>query len=422
MLDYRAWESGPSSSLYGTQSTLSLQAGERMKRFARDHLKKIEKEFGGKSGEKLLKMAPKTYAAACKEMFDGMRPALHKSSGTGLLKEYSPWLHSFHTNSYMYAETIEVPGQYSGHSQPLPEYHVKIAGFDEKVLVMGSIRKPKRLTIRGDDERDHMFLVKAGEDLRLDQRIEELFEVMNGILREDPACSQRGLSLKTYNVIPMTPRVGMIEWVQNTKPLKDFVQSALDDNEMKNYTKPSAMQTDWLKKYTSNYKVMYKKALRSEVEKKYREKVQAVPWDMLRRAFFKLSSSPEAFLVLRSHFVLTHATLSVCHYVLGVGDRHLSNFMVDLETGGAVGIDFGHAFGTATQFLPFPELMPFRLTPQITNLLLPHSEGGQLRSCMTHVLRALRNCPDLLLATMDIFVKEPLLDWRVGAESLYVRI
>ena len=45
-----------------------------------------------------------------------------------------------------------------------------------QVLVMNSIRKPKRLTIRGDDERDYMFLVKAGEDLRLDQRIEEVGE------------------------------------------------------------------------------------------------------------------------------------------------------------------------------------------------------------------------------------------------------
>jgi DNA-dependent protein kinase catalytic subunit len=31
-----------------------------------------------------------------------------------------------------------------------------------------------------------------------------------------------------------------------------------------------------------------------------------------------------------------------------------------LCSGGLVGIDFGHAFGTATQFLPIPELMPFR--------------------------------------------------------------
>ena len=65
------------------------------------------------------------------------------------------------------------------------------------------------------------------------------------------------------------------------------------------------------------------------------------------------------------------------------------------------------------QFLPFPELMPFRLTPQVTNLLLPHSESGQLRSCMVHTLRALHNSPELLLNTMDVLVKEPCLDWKV---------
>ena len=105
------------------------------------------------------------------------------------------------------------------------------------------------------------------------------------------------------------------------------------------------------------------------MEKKYKERARLLPQDMMRfaklftkqleenlnfsfffsRAFLKLSSSPEAFLILRSHFVTSHATLSICHYVLGIGDRHLSNFMLDLETGGAVGIDFGHAFGTATQ-------------------------------------------------------------------------
>ena len=63
--------------------------------------------------------------------------------------------------------------------------------------------------------------------------------------------------------------------------------------------------------------------------------------------------------------------------------------------------------------------MPFRLTPQFTNLLLPHMEdgrarnSGQLRSCMVHTLRALRAARQLLLNMMDVFVKEPALDWKV---------
>ena len=71
---------------------------------------------------------------------------------------------------------------------------------------MSSIRKPKTIIILGNDERDYTFLVKAGEDLRLDQRVEQLFCLMNDILHKDPACSQRGLNLVTYQVVPMTQR------------------------------------------------------------------------------------------------------------------------------------------------------------------------------------------------------------------------
>ena len=42
---------------------------------------------------------------------------------------------------------------------------------------MSSMRKPKRITIRGDNEKEYMFLVKGGEDLRMDQRIEQVFYV-----------------------------------------------------------------------------------------------------------------------------------------------------------------------------------------------------------------------------------------------------
>ena len=34
LLDYRAWDTGPSSSLFGSEATSSLQVGPRQKRFA----------------------------------------------------------------------------------------------------------------------------------------------------------------------------------------------------------------------------------------------------------------------------------------------------------------------------------------------------------------------------------------------------
>ena len=57
--------------------------------------------------------------------------------------------------------------------------------------------------------------------------------------------------------------------------------------------------------------------------------------------------------------------------------------------------------------------MPFRLTRQFVNLMLPLKESGTLQSVMVHTLRALRNNHELLLNTMDVFIKEPSLDWQV---------
>jgi hypothetical protein len=61
---------------------------------------------------------------------------------------------------------------------------------------------------------------QGGEDLRLDQRIQQLFNVMNGVFASNPATAQRAMRVATYAVVPMTPSVGVIEWVKHTQPIK----------------------------------------------------------------------------------------------------------------------------------------------------------------------------------------------------------
>jgi len=131
-----------------------------------------------------------------------------------------------------------------------------------------------------------------------------------------------------------------------------------------------------------------------------------------------LSSGPEAYLLIRSQFARSLAAFSIGSYIIGIGDRHLDNFLLNLTNGGIIGIDFGHAFGTATQFLPIPELMPFRLTRQFINFLRPLDTEGLLKHNMVYTLKALQADRDILLHTMDVFVKEPLLDWEKLARRL----
>uniref|UniRef100_A0A667XXZ0 DNA-dependent protein kinase catalytic subunit n=1 Tax=Myripristis murdjan TaxID=586833 RepID=A0A667XXZ0_9TELE len=337
------------------------------KKFIRKFAKDVEALFGPQGSKLFEKRKNKSFLQQVDKLVNSMRGFQREP---GNLKEYSPWLSGFTAD--LFCAELEIPGQYDGRSKPLPEYHAKITGFDERVKVMSSIRRPKRLIIRGDDEHDHPFLVKGGEDLRQDQRIEQLFGIMNILLSHDTACTHRSLQLCTYQVIPITTR--------NKIPL--------------------------------NCSAFGRRASRTETVNNFLKVTQLVPADLLRRAFLKMCTNPEAFLSLRSHFISSHALLCVSHWILGIGDRHLSNFMINMETGSMIGIDFGHAFGSATQFLPVPELMPFRLTRQFVNLMQPLKESGLIKSVMVNSLRAYRAEPSLLLCTMDVFVKEPSLDWK----------
>lgn len=94
---------------------------------------------------------------------------------------------------------------------------------------MSSIRKPKRIQINGSDGRKHFFLVKGGEDLRLDQRIEQLFGVMNQLLKKDSYCARQNILINTYNVVPMSSNIGLIEWVSDTKPLRSCIDERPED-------------------------------------------------------------------------------------------------------------------------------------------------------------------------------------------------
>ena len=56
---------------------------------------------------------------------------------------------------------VELPGQYSGDRPPEPSTHVFIECLDPQVLVMRSLRMPKRITIQGTDQREYKFLCKG---------------------------------------------------------------------------------------------------------------------------------------------------------------------------------------------------------------------------------------------------------------------
>lgn len=338
------------------------------------------------------------------------------------LKDFSPWLAEF--SSSKMTVSIEIPGQYTGDQKPTPERHVMISRFEENVQIMPSLRRPVKLTFIGSDSSSNKFLVKYGEDLRQDERVQQLLRLMNGVFSHNQICRVRHLSVLTYKVVPLSSCLGIIEWVDNTSTLKELMLAPLSDEERKKVGRIGEAHRSWIsgnsmeginaKKLFGN---AHKNLRREESVAQFSDLVSLTRPDVVRKGLALWSSSAEAFYWLRHSFIVSYSTLCVAHWLLGIGDRHLSNCLISESSGQCIGIDFGHSFGSATQFLPVPELVPFRLTPHIVNLAHPYGTTGLIEETMIRALRALQADPEVLLATMQVFIQEPSLDWLVMARK-----
>jgi len=432
--------------------------GKRNRRFARDCSSLAKKWKIGKNGEgltvELLKKILEVSKVGGKGSFrirvDGSPPK------TSPLTDFSEWLANFDISNF--DEVVEVPGQYDGLGtleEPRPDRHALISSFSSKIQIMKSKERPKAIVIRGDDEQEYKFLVKGGDDLRMDQRIQQLFNVMNKIFRSDPECAQRSLKLRTYRVVPLSTSVGLLEWVRDTVTIKSIIEEEyikhpdFDRIEMeqhsseaeltgsrrsqksrssqsgsqaarKEYTTWKAFKEwdRWFRSYAGgqgyspdDYRKLFAKADVDQTRRQFERISGMLPSDLIRRRLERVSRNAESFLEIRQSLARSIGASCIATYLLGIGDRHLENILFCEGDGMLCHIDFGYSFGFATIMLPIPELMPFRLTKQFTEVLQPLSSDAMLFHSMVHAMQALRDNRQTINNVMEVFLNEPMIDW-----------
>lgn len=82
---------------------------------------------------------------------------------------------------------------------------------------------------------------------------------------------------------------------------------------------------------------------------------------LLARQLLSSAATPAAWWDSQQCFASSAAVGSVLGWLLGLGDRHLDNLLLDTETGELLHIDFSVCFDKGAG-LAVPEVVPFRMT------------------------------------------------------------
>jgi len=104
------------------------------------------------------------------------------------------------------------------------------------------------------------------------------------------------------------------------------------------------------------------------------------------------------------------AVSSMAGYLIGLGDRHSHNILLDERTAAVVHIDLGVAFEQG-RFLNTPETVPFRLTRDIVDGFGLSGVEGVMRRCCEETMRVLRANKEALLTLIEVFIHDPLYKW-----------
>ena len=133
----------------------------------------------------------------------------------------------------------------------------------------------------------------------------------------------------------------------------------------------------------------------------------------LYKVLWLKSRSSEVWLERRTNYTRSLAVMSMVGYLLGLGDRHPSNLMLDRFSGKVMHIDFGDCFEESMHREKFPEKVPFRLTRMLTKAMEVSGIEGNFRSTCERVMNVLRFNKDSVMAMLETFVHDPLINWRL---------
>lgn len=289
--------------------------------------------------------------------------------------------------------------------------HIWISHYDTTFQPAGGVNMPKINTCYGSNGQrfKQLFKGEGNDDLRQDAVMEQVFELVNTVLRYDRETKRRNLKVRGYTVLPLATQAGVIEFVGNTSPLASWLQAAHERYRPNDMDHRQAML--YLRQTREKHKAKTEALVRA-----FEEICQRIR-PVMRHYFTEKSKTPVAWFAKRLNYTRSVATTSIVGHVLGLGDRHISNILLDNGSGEVVHIDLGIAFDQGKR-LTVPERVPFRLTRDMVDGMGYSGTQGVFQRCAEETLRVLREHSDVVMTVLEVFKHDPLHSWTASELKL----
>lgn len=222
-----------------------------------------------------------------------------------------------------------------------------IVRFDKKALIMKSKEAPKRISMHGSDGRIYYFLCKkeAKGDLRKDSRMMETGGLLNRLYNKSMEGKRRRLRVRTYAVVCLNEDSGLMEWLTGTNAVKveiDSVMKGVGHNFRAGWAR-AVEQYQWqparpdMQPPPAGWVKLMQPAARVKL---YRAVVLPHFIPTFHKWFPQRFPEPSAWFEARTTFARSLAMWSMVGHIMGLGDRHGENLLIDGRTGELCHVDF----------------------------------------------------------------------------------
>ncbi|KAJ1943423.1 serine/threonine-protein kinase M1 [Linderina macrospora] len=268
-------------------------------------------------------------------------------------------------------------------------------GFADKVTVMDSMQKPKRIEILGSDGCSYPFLCKSKDDLRKDACVMRLNTMINHLMQANRQTRERNLHIRTYAVVPLNEECGLIQWVGSTTGIRSILMNQFKKRNVK-------IHVNDIKRILAKTSPSPQEIFTKELLPKYPS--------VMHEWFMESFPNPGEWLLNRTAFTRTAAVMSMIGYIIGLGDRHCVNILLDEKTGDVVHVDFDCLFNQGL-LQEKPEVVPFRLTRNMVDAMGVTGYEGTFRKTCEMTLRLLCEHRDALMSVLEPLVHDLLVEW-----------